>query len=222
MTREETFWGWIYLALQLLVIPGILRFGNQLLPTPLSTTVLNFLYYCINFTAVISIFRLFLKKNFTLMKLRFGYALQSAFFAFAVYCLSTLVLSRVCAWVYPSFINVNDSNIAGMTAENYTLMAIGTVFLVPVAEETLYRGLLFQGLYNRSRAAAYALSTLVFCAIHVVGYIGTYEPVLLLLCFAQYIPAGLALAWSYSRADTIAAPILLHMSINALGIYAVR
>ena len=63
-------------------------------------------------------------------------------------------------FVYPDFSNVNDTSIMELTQQNYTLMAIGTVLLVPVVEETLYRGVVFGSLYKRSRVAAYTVSTL--------------------------------------------------------------
>ena len=52
------------------------------------------------------------------------------------------------------------------------------------------------------------------------GAIGTVF--LLLLCLLQYIPAGLFLAWSYARCNTIVAPVLIHMTVNAMGLYILR
>lgn len=222
MTRQETLFGWVYLGLQLLVIPTLLQVINLYLPTPMSDAALNFLYFSVNLAAVLWIFRRFLKKSLDAAMGRMGWMLQSAFLGFAVYQLATYAIGRLIGTLYPGFANVNDGNIASMTQQSYTMMAMGTIFFVPIAEETLYRGLVFQGLYNRNKAAAYTVSTLVFCAIHVVGYVGVYEPVLLLLCFVQYIPAGLCLAWAYARADTILAPILIHMTVNAMGIYTLR
>lgn len=222
MTRRETILGWAYLGLQLLIIPLVLRSINQLLPTPMSGALLNFIYFSLNFAAVCCIFHAFLKESWTIAKLRMGWTLQSAFLGFAAYQIAVFAIGWLISTFYPGFANVNDSNVASMTRQNYTLMAIGTIFLVPIAEEALYRGLVFQGLYGRSRAAAYILSTLTFCAAHVVGYIGSCEPLVLALCFLQYIPAGLCLAWAYVRADTILAPILIHMTVNSMSIYALR
>ena len=68
-----------------------------------------------------------------------------------------------------------------------------------------------------SKLLAYALSTVIFAMIHISGYIGIYDAKLLFCCFLQYIPAGLCLAWAYARADSIFAPILMHMAINVIG-----
>ena len=72
-------------------------------------------------------------------------------------------------------------------------MSFATVFLVPVAEETLFRGLLFRGLYDRSPVLSWLISTVVFSLVHIAGYIGQYDPMMLLMAFLQYLPAGICL-----------------------------
>ena len=102
------------------------------------------------------------------------------------------------------------------------LIAFGTVFLVPIAEESLYRGLLFCGFHRKSRIVAYILSTVVFALIHVSGYIGEVSPSFFALSLLQYLPAGVCLAWAYEKTDTIWTPILMHMTINLLSISLLR
>ena len=55
-----------------------------------------------------------------------------------------------------------------------------------------------------------------------MGYIGEYDASRLILCFLQYIPASLILAWTCERSGTIVTPILIHTVINAIGIAALR
>jgi len=62
------------------------------------------------------------------------------------------------------------------------------------------------------------VSMLVFAIIHIIGYIGQYSALELLMALLQYLPAGLCLAWSYTKADTIFAPILIHAAVNFLTI----
>lgn len=219
LTTQETALGWLYLALELFVLPGLLTMGNAQLSRPLSEAALNFLFFFLNFAAVILIFHRFLYQSIVQAGKQFSKVLRAAVLGFLAYWFTSMVLSAIPVF---RFSNVNDQAIAAMAKGNFPLVATGTVLLVPVTEETLYRGLLFQGLYNRNRAAAYIISTLVFAAIHVVGYIGAYSPEQLTLCFLHYIPAGLCLAWAYASADCIFAPILIHTVINAMGIYAVR
>ena len=122
----------------------------------------------------------------------------------------------------PSFFNVNDAAIGQSIRQSFWVMAVGTVLLAPVAEELLYRALLFGAVHRKSRLLAYILSILVFCGIHVVGYIGSYSPTLLAVCFLQYLPGGLVLAWAYEKSGNILTSIAIHMAINAIGTFAMR
>ena len=222
MTRTEWIPGLIYIAVQLAVLPFILAFGNMLLGNPLTEAQLNFVFFAIDFICITIIFHRFLWKNVKVALSSPWACLRYAGAGITLYWLSSFLVGLLIVAVYPDFANVNDESIAQLTQDNYALMSIGTVVLVPIVEETLYRGLVFGKLYNRSVFAAYAVSTLVFSALHVVGYIGLYEPLHLVLCLLQYIPAGLCLAWSYVRADSIWAPILIHMAINQIGILSMR
>ena len=82
----------------------------------------------------------------------------------------------------------------------------GTV-IAPVAEETLFRGLIFAGLAQRMPfAAAAAISALLFALTHGIG--------VLLPIFAL----GFGLAWIYRRSGTLWAPIVAHAVVNAVSL----
>ena len=222
MTRTEKILGWIYLFVQLLVLPEILVLGNLLLGSPLSDAELNFVFFCLNFICVTVIFHRFLAASAKVSFSAPWRCLRSAFLGFVLYWLLNFAVSILIAVVYPDFSNVNDASISTLVQENSQLMTFGTVLLVPLVEEVLYRGLIFRGLYERNRAVAYIVSTAAFGALHVVSYIGLYEPLHLIMCFIQYIPAGLCLAWAYVRADSVWAPVLIHITINQIGILSMR
>ena len=61
-----------------------------------------------------------------------------------------------------------------------------------------------------------------FAAIHVLGYIGSADVARLVLCFIQHLPAGMCLAWTYTKADNIFAPVVVHAIVNAVSIGALR
>ena len=222
MTRRESISGLIYLAIQLLLLPAFLMFVNSLLGTPLSDAQINFVFFCVDFICVTLIFHQFLLHSAKQALRNFFHCLRYAAIGLLLYWVGSTVVSMIILSVYPAFSNVNDQSIMELTQQNQALMSIGTVLLVPVVEETLYRGVIFGNLYRHSKIAAFAVSTIIFSALHVVGYIGFYEPLHLAMCFLQYIPAGLCLAFAYVKADTIWAPILMHMSINQIGILAMR
>lgn len=222
MTRRETLLGWSYLLISVFVLPFALALFNVFLEKPMSNTVLNLVLLWINFAAVTVIFRRFLVSSVKLAMDSFGRCLRFCFFGFSIYYLASLLIARVIGAFLPDFSNVNDEAIMDLFQEHPKLMAFTTVFLVPITEETLYRGLFFQGFQRKNRLFAYCLSTLVFAGIHVIGYIGRYDFMTLLVCYIQYLPAGITLAWAYEKSDTIVAPILMHITINQIGTSVMR
>lgn len=222
MTWRETLLGWFLWALSMFLFPTLLALVNSLLPTPLSEAQLNIAYFLLEFLCVVLIFHRFLHASVKVLFRKPWRCLRYAVLGFVMYYVGMLLVSELIFRILPEFYNVNDAAIGEMSQEHFTLMAFCTVLLVPVTEETLYRGLFFQGLQRKSRALAYLASTFIFSLIHVIGYIGLYDFKTLLLCFIQYLPAGIALNWSYEKADTIAAPILIHITINQIGMSAMR
>lgn len=103
-----------------------------------------------------------------------------------------------------------DAHLAAsaLVDSDYTLTGIlSAVVLAPVAEEVFLRGLA----YTRLRRAmppiwAAVLSSLIFGALH--GDI---------IWFMSAFMAGLAMAWIFQRTGSLWAPILVHMTNNALA-----
>lgn len=221
-TFHERLWGWIYLALQVFVLPILLAIANMMLNLRLSAAELNFVFFALNFTVVTLIFHRFILENGKIALQAPISLLLNAFIGFIVYMILSNAVSGIITAVSPEHYNVNDSYISTMVADAYVLMIIGTVFLVPITEELLYRGLIFAGIYNRSRILAYIVSTVAFAALHVYSYIGTYSTQQLLLCLLEYVPAGICLGWAYAKTDSIWTPILIHMSVNAIAVSAMR
>ena len=221
-SKGQTIGGYIYLAVQLLVLQPALAIVNMLLPVPMDNTTLNIVYFVINFLCVISIFYRYLIQSGKQVFSNLLRCLCYAFLAFSAYWVASIFVSSLIYGIYPNFSNVNDENINQMTQDNFTLMAIGTVLLVPITEEVLYRGLIFSKIYNRSRVLAYLVSTLAFAALHVIGYIGMYEPKLLLMCLLQYLPAGLCLGWAYASTGTIWTSIFVHIAVNVIAMLSMR
>ena len=219
-TRKETRWGLGYLAFSLLLLPWLLKEGNALLASPLSHARLNFVYYAINFLVVVFLCRKYLGETFR-AGLRSPFA--AVWYALLGYlgsqALGELLLYGITV-IKPDFYNVNDLSVGSMLQGDYRLVAMGVVFLVPVAEETLYRGLIFRNLLGKNRWAAYLVSMALFSAMHVVGYIGVYTPVHLLLCFLQYLPPAFCLCWCYHQTGTLAAPVIMHTICNAMAAYS--
>lgn len=222
MKKTEWILGLVYIALQVFVIPLIAVIINELLPQPFSAVELNFIVFAFNFLCVTVIFHRFLIESVKIAMTDVFRVLRYAGLGFVLYYASSILVNMVVLAADPSFSNANDDSIAIMSGQNPVLMSMGAVWLVPVVEETLYRGVVFGQLHKRNPILAYVISTAVFASLHVIGYLGLYPPLRLLLCFIQYIPAGIFLAWTYVRADTILAPILIHIAVNQIGMLAMK
>ena len=222
MNKNEKLLGWIYLVFSLFLLPFLLKLLNSLLGGILSDTIINLIFMVVNFAAVATIFQRFLANSVKSAANKPWRLLGFAVLGIGLYYVLSFVVALVIRHFFPDFSNVNDSTVMGLFSQYPALMTIATVLLVPVTEETLYRGLLFQGFHRKSRVLAYCLSTLVFAAIHVIGYIGSYDATTLCLCLVQYLPAGILLAWVYEKTDTIAAPIFMHIIINLIGTSVMR
>ena len=222
LTKKENIWGFRYLAFQFLALPLLLFGLNEFLPTPMDDTKINVIYYAINFLAVAWIFRDFLGKNIDALAQRPMQVLKAVLFGFARYFVLSVMVGNLVLMLDPDFMNANDAAITEMVEGNFVLMTVGTVMLVPVVEECLFRGLIFRNLYDKSSTAAYLVSTIAFSSVHIVGFLFVYSPMDILISFLQYLPAGLCLAWAYVRADTIFAPIFIHTIVNAIGMYTMR
>ena len=222
MSRTEKILGWLYMAFSLLVLPGLLEWGNGQLADPVDESTLNFVFYLTNFLFICGIFRTFLRASLVAAWRDCWNFIQAVILGYVAYWAASKAIDFLMSHLLPGFSNINDASITAMAQTNYSLMLIGVVFLVPLAEEMLYRGMIFRNLWQSSKVAAYLLSMAAFAAIHVLGYIGSEDLTTLLLCFLQYLPAGLCLAWTYTKADNIIAPIVVHALVNAIAIGALR
>ena len=132
------------------------------------------------------------------------------------------ILGKLFSSVVTDFSNINDQSIAALLRENFPVMALCTVIFVPITEECLFRGVLFRGIYDRAPWAAWVVSAALFSFVHVMNYVGVIPPLPLLLCFLQYVPAGICLAAAYRLSGSLLCPILIHAAVNAVGVLSMR
>ena len=222
MTRRETYYGFVWLLVQFFLLPPLISLAIPFLPEGVNDAQLNFVYYTINFSAVCLIFRKFLWQNLERIGMYPGYLFRVVLLGLARYIVLNSLVGSLLFRLDPGYLNANDSAIAVMVQSELNLIAIGTIALVPPAEECLFRGLIFSNLRKKSRLLAYLVSISAFSVIHIVGYLGVYTPMQLLISFLSYLPAGLCLSWAYEKADTIFAPILIHAVVNSIAIYGMR
>ena len=219
--RERSL-GWRYLLFQVVFLSWLANFILSLLQLNVSGVLVNLLYFSLNFAVAILGFRRFWQQTFAAAPQALPLILVFAVGGFLAFRILSVMMNLLILSIDPDFANVNDQSILQLSQEGYWAMAVGTVILAPVAEEVFNRGCVFGGLLGRSKVAAYAVSSVIFSIIHINGYIGAVSPLTLLLCFLQYLPAGICLAAAYHLSGSILTPILIHLAVNAIGILIMR
>ena len=222
LTRHEKMYGAVWMAFETLVFARLLQLLNTLLPAPMLQSSVNALFFGVNFIVVTVLFRRYLAGQLKLIPHTIGKSIAIALVGFAVYSLASFFMLQFILAIDPDFASVNDLAIRELVQEDFLLMFIGTVILVPITEECLFRGLVFRGLYDHSPWLAWVVSAVIFSAVHLVSYIGRYSLPTMLLCFVQYIPAGLCLAGAYRLSGSLLSPILIHALVNLMGMLALR
>ena len=222
LTHSETVWGCVYLIFQLIFLPSLLVSVNAMFSPGLGSGELNFVFFLLNFLAILFIFHDFLGRSFSQVLRHPALFCQAVILGAAAYYACSEAVERIIFLLCPGFANANDASIGAMAQDYGFLMTVGTVILVPPVEECLYRGLVFGKLYRKNPWAGYIVSILAFALIHILGYLGTYSPLEICMAVLQYAPAGLCLAWAYTKADTIFAPIAVHALVNYLTLRTLR
>lgn len=219
---SEKYIGIAYLVFQFALLPLLLQMAATALSWEVDGTAINALYFSINFLATLVIFRQLLKRSVLQMVHDPEALLFASAVGFGVYRVSSIVIGLLITLLFPDFANLNDGAVIDILGQYPLLMFVCTVVLAPVAEELLFRGLIFGWLQEKNVLLGYILSTLLFAAIHVVQYIGLYSVEHIFVALVMYLPAGLCFAWAYQRSGSIISPILIHAINNFLAFLILR
>lgn len=215
LSQREITWGLHYLLLQILIIgPLFAHVLEQFFPW--LNINMELTYNLINLVAVFVIYHRYIGAS-----IMFGFKHPLRFVLVAglgmlVYRLVIPKFENLVEWLSPTIINYNNLAIEKSMRIDPVSTMIGTVFLVPLAEEITYRGLIFGGLHQKNRLVAYLVSILVFSMIHVVGYMELQSFTNSMLTLLTYIPAALILTVVYEKSGSILAPTLIHTAVNAI------
>ena len=215
MSHSEQTTGWAWMVIQLFLLPSVVELLTHLFHLNISAAMLNVMLFCLNFIGTVTIFRQYLQHQTECIKL--WRLLVFVPLGLVLYWLAATGVSYLIMQLWPAHINPNNQAVMALHEELPILMTIGIVFLVPITEETLFRGLLFGTVYKKYPVLGFIVSVLGFAVIHVFSYIGQQPLATLLISFLQYIPAGIVLSLSYLWARTLVAPILIHGIINLLA-----
>ena len=215
LSTAEQVAGFCYLPFYVVLLGWGLQWLSELLGLGLTELQINVTFFVINCVMIWVIFHNFLIRSFR--AIRFWELVQALILGFCLYYAGNFVFNWIISLLDLTITSFNDETILGLISQNKWVMVICSVLLAPIVEETLVRGLLFGVIRRKSRILAYAVTIVFFAVIHVWQYLLLYDFKSVLLAALQYIPAGIALGWTYEKSNTVWAPIFLHMTINAIS-----
>lgn len=222
MLKSERITGIIYLAVHIFLLPWLLVYiytnVARNLNVVLTSPNLNLVYYSISFLFVFCFLFRFLKASFSDLVDNLLISIKSIVLAFLFNYILAALVSLLLSLVLHDVVNPNSQTVISQAKLDANVVVFISVILVPIVEETLFRGVLFGTLRNKSRMLAYTVSALVFAFYHLWQFfLGGFEWTLCLYLL-QYIPSALALAWCYETSGSIWSPILLHAVLNFISI----
>ncbi len=221
LTKFELIAGWIYFPCWLLVLP-IAIMAVCMIAGVMSDAVVNLIYYAVNALFCVGFFHRLLAQSVRNARHNLKSFGKTVGLGLAGYLAAAYLSGLLILLLKPDFANENDALVLEMVSQFPVLMALSVTVLVPIGEECLFRGLIFVPLVRKNRYLGYAVTILAFSAIHIVGYLGTYDAVDLLICLLQYLPGAAVLCWACEKSDSLVAPMVIHSIINAIGLLLPR
>lgn len=226
LTKLERWGGGVFFALYLLLLPlaagPARRLAEELLERRISEELYGAVYYYALFAVTAMLFHHLLgtsTRRFLDDPARAVKTVAAGIVAYYGLCELAARLWRIFA---DRSGNLNDSAISARTGSAPHMTILILVFLAPFVEETLFRGLVFGGLKEKSRLLAYAVSCALFALAHVWQFAVANRDPAYVLQMVQYLIPGLVLAWAYDHGGTLWASVGLHAGVNALSVLAGR
>lgn len=217
MTASETQRGLVFLALYLLLFPRLNAWFQRLLMGDGEVLVAeaNVVYYIFLFALTLFIFWSFLKKDFSRL---LDWLPENLF------SVSLSFLAAAGSWILLGLLPFPvEDPVSTQYAQEFQAAPVPTLvlilLLIPVVEETLYRGLIYGHLRNYSRPLGFVLSTLLSALAQVWRYaLDLGDPRYLILTLLYLLPSA-ALHWSYEQGGSVWSCVLLHSIFHGFMLF---
>lgn len=217
MTDAESRRGLVFFLLYFFLFPYLNAFVQRLIfgdaETPIAEA--NILYYAVLFMLCLLLFWNFLKEDF--LKLM-DWVPENTF---------GVLLGLVGAGVMSALLRLLPFPVADPIPAQYvaefgvapipTLVLL--LLLIPVVEETLYRGLLFGQFRGYSRPLAYVLTSAFYALAAVWRYALERGDARYLLLSVVYLPLSIACTWCYDNGGSVWATAFLHAGLNGVILF---
>ncbi len=225
LTAGEQFAGTIFFVFYLLLLPlaagPLFDWAQKFLIFRLDESFRSAIYYYGLVAVTVLIFHSLLAQTTRRLTEDLAETGKTVFVGLVgMYGLNELVY-RLAGSLLPSRTNLNDGAVSAQIggAPHMTLLIV--LLLAPFVEEVLFRGLVFGGLRERSRAGAYLVSCLLFALLHVWQFAVANRDLAYFMLMLQYLVPGVVLAWAYEHSGTLWASIGVHAAANALSVLSI-
>ena len=212
------FLGSIIYSIIVLVISVIDGKGQNVETDPYAMSILQYLSYVPFLVGAIILLKDYFINDFRKMKKRPGKVFLTSLWCFGIMYGANIVVSIIYSLFGDQGESANESIINEILLSDAALpMIISVCILAPVAEEILFRKIMFglcEKTFNFKPMITVIISTLVFSFIHVT------DPESFKYIF-QYIPLAFAICLCYHKSgNNIYASIFLHAINNTLAVVA--
>jgi len=216
MTRRQTLIGLVYFPIHVFVLafwlPGLLvKFGIE------DQATMNLVYYGIGVALSFTAFWSFLRRGFDVLLDRLGHCILSFFMALGLDYVLSYAVGLLMLAIAGGEQNPNDMAISEIALQSGGMVRAVGIFMAPIVEEILFRGVIFGAVREKNRLAAYVITVAMFALYHVWQYALAYGDWGMMVYILQYIPVGIVLCWLFERSGSIWMPIGFHMMINAMS-----
>lgn len=184
----------------------------------LVSTLINVFDDALMLALCLFVFKDFIRRQWQDLKQHFLKILFSGIVIGYIFCLVGNVVGNLILRFFTSTTtSVNQSAVSTLTVQYPVLMVIMTVFLAPVTEELLFRGLVFTSIRRHSRLLAYLVSAFLFGFIHVMDSVlgGNFSEMVQMI---PYAVMGLVFCYMYESTNNIFGSIFAHMAQNSVAI----
>lgn len=217
MTDAESRRGMVFFLLYFFLFPYLNAFVQRLIFGDAETLIAeaNVVYYGILFALCLVLFWNFLKEDF------------QGLMDWLPENTAGILLGLVGAGVLNALLRLLPFPVADPIPQQYaaefgaapipTLVLL--LLLIPLVEETLFRGLLFGQFRGYSRPLAYVLTSVFYALAAVWRYALERGDARYLLLSAAYLPLSIACTWCYDNGGSVWATAFLHAGLNGVILF---
>jgi len=218
MSKPQRIAGTVYLPFHLIVFPLFIRMMAVFLPSGLTNIAQNTIYYGLGLAFCLICMWKYLRYAYDILLDNFILSIIAICFSLIIYFLLTYLTQGLMFIILEDQAqNPNNNAIMDVASKSPNALFALTVFIAPIVEEILFRGVIFGSLRAKHRILAYVFSIGLFALYHVWQYALGASDWKMLVYVIEYLPAGYVLAWLYEKTNCIWLPIFMHMAINLIS-----